>query len=324
MTAPRTMRAVVQDRYGGTEVLRLDDIPVPVPGDGEVLVAMRAAGVDAGVHHLVTGRPYAMRLMGFGLRAPKVRVRGGEGAGVVTAVGRGVTRFAAGDRVHGAFDGAFAEYARTNADQLAHTPERLTFEQAAALPISGVTALQALAGVRAGQRVLVVGAGGGVGTYAVQLAKALGGQVTGVCSTGKTELVRGLGADAVLDYTREPLTGRYDLILDLAGNRPLAQLRALLDPDGALVIVGGETDGLLLGGATRLLRAALLNPFTRQRLTGLLSTMKRDDLHRLTELAATGQVTPAVGRTYPLSRAADAIAYQAEHHAHGKIVLTIP
>src|SRR4051794_3471488 len=245
------MKAIVQDAYGEAEVLRLEDVDVPQPGPGEVLVAVRAAGVDRGAWHVMTGLPYLGRL-GFGLRRPRNRVRGLDVAGTVEAVGADVTRFGKGDEVFGTCRGAYAEYATARADHLALKPAHLTFEQAAALPTSGATALHALR--HPGDRVLVIGAGGGVGSFAVQLAKARGAHVTGVCSTAKVDLVRRLGADEVIDYTRDPLTGQYDLILDIAGNRTLSTLRALLTPHGTLVIVGGENGGNFSGGMNRQFR----------------------------------------------------------------------
>jgi NADPH:quinone reductase-like Zn-dependent oxidoreductase len=239
------MRAIVQDRYGPTEVLELRDIPRPAPGDDEVLIGVHAAGVDRGVWHLMTGRPYLVR-PAFGIRGPRTPVPGMDLAGVVEAVGARVTRFAPGHEVFGVGKGAFAQYATAPAGKLAHKPARLSFEQAGVLGISGLTALQALRDhgrVRAGQRVLVVGASGGVGTYAVQIAKAHGAEVTGVSSTAKVDLVRSLGADHVIDYHRDDFADgarRYDVILDIGGNSTLTRLRRALTPTGTLVIVGGR------------------------------------------------------------------------------------
>ncbi|CCQ47727.1 alcohol dehydrogenase GroES-like domain protein [Pseudarthrobacter siccitolerans] len=261
------MKAIVQDVYGSADVLELRDIARPGPRDGEVLIRVRAAGVDQGVWHLMAGLPYLIRLFGYGLKKPKVPVRGREVAGVVEAVGGGVTRFAPGDEVFGTCEGSFAEYACAEEDKAARKPGGLSFEEAAAAPISGVTALQAVrdAGqVTVGQKVLVLGAGGGVGSFAVQLAKAFGADVTGVCSTGKVELVRSLGADAVIDYTTTDIAGAgklYDVILDTAGNRPLSLLRRLLVPKGTLVIIGGENGGKLTGGFQRSLGAPLASLF---------------------------------------------------------------
>ncbi|MEV1052585.1 NAD(P)-dependent alcohol dehydrogenase [Streptomyces sp. NPDC049887] len=323
------MKAVAQDTYGSAEVLELRDVPEPVAGDGEVLVRVRAAGVDAGVWHLMTGLPYLLRLMGYGLRAPKVPVRGREVAGRVEAVGAGVTRFRPGDEVFGFCEGAFAEYATAREDRFVTRPANLSAEQAAAVPLSAVTALQALRDtgrVRAGQRVLVIGAAGGVGTFAVQLGKAFGARVTGVCSTTKTDLVRALGADEVLDYTREDYADgsrAFDLVVDTAGNAPLARLRRALNPRGTLVLVGGEGGGRWLGGTDRVLRAMLLSPFVRQRLCGLFSAERVEDLESLRELIEAGSVTPVVDRTYRLGELPEAIRYLRESGACGKVVITM-
>lgn len=323
------MKAVAHDTYGSADVLELRDVPEPVAGDGEVLVRVRAAGVDAGVWHLMTGLPYLLRLMGYGLRAPRVPVRGREVAGRVEAVGAGVTRFRPGDEVFGFCEGAFAEYATAREDRFVTRPANLSAEQAAAVPLSAVTALQALrdtARVRAGQRVLVIGAAGGVGTFAVQLGKALGARVTGVCSTTKTDLVRALGADEVLDYTREDYADgsrRFDVVVDTAGNAPLARLRRALTPRGTLVLVGGEGGGRWLGGTDRVLRAMLLSPFVRQRLCGLFSAERVEDLESLKELIEAGSVTPVVDRTYRLGELPEAIRYLRESGARGKVVITV-
>lgn len=321
------MKAIVQDTYGSSDVLELRDIEKPRPGRGEVLIAVRAAAVDAGVWHLMSGRPYLLRLMGFGLRAPKVPVRGREVAGRVEAVGEGVTAFRPGDEVFGICEGSFAEYASARQDKLAHKPAGLPLEEAAALPVSGLTALQALrdAGrVRPGQRVLVIGAAGGVGTFAVQLAKAYGAHVTGVCSTEKTELVRSLGADEVIDYTREEFADgvrRYDLILDTAGNRTLAHLRRALTPRGTLVIVGGEGGGHWLGGTDRVLRAALLNPFVRHGLKGIFAAERQADLEVLKQFVEDGSLAPAIQSTCPLAEAAEAVDRLHRGEARGKILI---
>jgi NADPH:quinone reductase-like Zn-dependent oxidoreductase len=323
------VKAIARDTYGSVDVLELRDVPRPVAGEGEVLVRVHAAGVDAGVWHLLTGLPYLLRLMGYGLRAPAVPVLGREVAGRVEAVGAGVTRFRPGDEVFGFCEGAFAEYAMAAEGRFAARPANLTAEQAAAVPLSAVTALQALrdAGrVRAGQRVLVIGAAGGVGTFAVQLAKVFGAHVTGVCSTTKTDLVRSLGADDVLDYTREDYADgarRFDLVLDTAGNAPLSRLRRALTPRGTLVIVGGEGGGRWLGGTDRVLRALLLSPFVRQRLRGLFSAERGEDLEALKELMEAGGVTPVVDRTYPLGELPEAIRYLRESRARGKVVITV-
>ncbi|MGW4422455.1 NAD(P)-dependent alcohol dehydrogenase [Streptosporangium sp. NPDC004631] len=323
------MKAIVQDTYGSADVLELRDIDPPTAGDDDVLIRVHAAGVDAGVVHLMTGLPYLLRLFGYGLRAPRVRVRGTEVAGRVEAVGRGVTRFQPGDEVFGICEGAFAEYARGRQDRFAPKPARLTFEQAATVPVSALTALQSLrdrGAVRPGQKVLVIGAGGGVGTFAVQLAKEFGAEVTGVCGTDKTDLVRSIGADHVIDYTREDFADRpprYDLILDIAGNSSLSRLRRALTPRGTLVIVGGEGGGRWLGGVDRQLRAMLLAPFVGHRLLMLLFNQSEEDLRLLAELIEAGKVTPVIGRTYSLSEVPDAVRYVAEGHTRGKVVITL-
>jgi NADPH:quinone reductase-like Zn-dependent oxidoreductase len=322
------MKAIVQDEYGSTEALEFRDVDQPVPGDKEVLVRVRAASVDPGVWHLMTGQPYMIRL-GYGLRAPKVRVRGRDVAGVVEAVGRNVTRFRPGDEVFGTGEGTFAEYVSARERRLAPKPSNLTFEQAAAVPISGMTALQALRDqgrVRPGQRVLVIGASGGVGTFAVQLAKALGADVTGVSSTAKMELVRTIGADDVIDYTRQDFAEsgrRYDAIVDTGGNRSLPHLRRALTPRGTLVLVGGEGGGRWTGGFGRQLRAPLLSAFVGHRLRGLISKEKAEDLVALKDLIEAGKLTPVIDRTYSLDEAPAAIRYWEEGHARGKVVITV-
>ena len=323
-----TMKAIVQDVYGPADVLRLDDVDVPEVGPEDVLVRVRAAGVDAGVWHLMEGRPYLMRMMGFGLKGPRARTRGQDVAGVVAAVGAEVTGLRPGDEAFGTADGSFAEYATTRSGRLTAKPSVLDFEQAAAVPTSGVTALQALrrAEVGAGTRVLVIGAGGGVGTFAVQLATALGAEVTGCCGTSKVDLVRSIGADHVIDHTQEEITAggqRYDAILDLAGNRPLPVLREALTPRGRLVIVGGEDGGQWLGGMQRVLGAALLSPFVGQSLAGHFATINAADLRHLAELAESGKVVPVMDRTYALHEAADAIRYVHTGRARGKVCLSV-
>jgi NADPH:quinone reductase-like Zn-dependent oxidoreductase len=325
------MQAIVQRRYG-TEpdnVFRLERIARPTAGPGEVLVRVRAAGVDRGTWHLMTGLPYLARIVGFGLRAPKIPVPGWAVAGTVEAVGADVTGLAPGDQVFGTCRGSFAEYTVTRASRLAPKPASLTFEQAAALPISATTALQAvrdMAKLQPGQHVLVIGASGGVGTFAVQIAKAFGAEVTGACSTAKMDLVRAVGADHVIDYTREdPAAGRhrYDVVIDIGGNRRLAHLRRVLARRGTLVLTGGEDGGPWLGGTGRNVRAQLLSPFVSQRLTAFISRERRADLITVGDLASSGAVTPAIDRAYPLSEAAAAVRHLAEGRAHGKVVLSI-
>ena len=324
-----TMRAIVQDEYGeAQDVLRLERVARPDIAADEVLVRVHAAGVDRGVWHIMAGLPYPIRLMGYGFRVPKDRARGREVAGVVESVGKDVTTMAPGDEVYGIGEGSFAEFCHARADKLAPKPKNLTFEQAAAAPISALTALQAVrdAGqVRSGMSVLIIGASGGVGTFAVQIAKALGATVTGVCSTGKVDLVQSLGADRVIDYTRDDITsaGRHDVILDTGGHRSLSHLRQALSPDGTLVIVGSETGGRWLGGFDRSMRAPLLSIFVGQRLRALANSENAADLVALTELIEAGKVTPAIERTYPLAEAPAAIRHMVEGHARGKLVVTI-
>jgi NADPH:quinone reductase-like Zn-dependent oxidoreductase len=321
------MRAIVQARYGSADVWRLEEIGRPAAADGEVLLRVHAAGLDRGTWHLMTGQPYAIRLAA-GLRAPRNPVPGLDVAGTVVAAGADATGFAVGDEVLGIGQGSFAEYACARQDKLVRKPASLTFGQAAAVAVSGLTALQGLrdAGrLRPGQHVLIIGASGGVGTFAVQIAKALGAQVTGVCSTAKTGLVRSIGADHVLDYSRDDFAAgpqRYDLILDIGGNAALARLRHALTPAGTLVIVGGE-DGGRWTGMSRQVRALARSPFTRQRLTTLISRQRRTDLETLAQLIEAGQLTPVIGKTYPLRQAADAMRDLLAGHARGKLVLTV-
>ena len=322
-----TMKAILQDAYGTSDVWRVGEIAVPEVTDNEVLVKVEAAGLDRGTWHLMTGLPYLGRLA-FGLRRPKNPVPGRDLAGTVVAVGSAVTRFAVGDAVFGVGSGSFAEYAVALEDKLARAPANLTATQAAAVPISGMTAIRALrdAGhLEPGQRVLIVGASGGVGSYAVQLAKAFGSHVTGVCSTAKIDLVRSLGADRVIDYTHDDFadgTERYDLILDIGGSSSLSRLRRALSPRGTLVIVGGEGGGNLTGMG-RQLRALALSPFLRQRLTLLVPKEHYADLERLTAYIEAGTVTPSIDRTYPLDQAADAMQQLIAGQVRGKITITI-
>ncbi|MGW0482432.1 NAD(P)-dependent alcohol dehydrogenase [Nonomuraea sp. NPDC003214] len=316
------MKAIVQDEYGPPRTLSLGEVPTPEPGAREVLIRVHAAGVDYGVWHLMTGLPLVGRLA-FGLRRPRNRVPGMDVAGVVESVGAGVSGLRPGDEVYGAATGAYAEFAVARPGKLARKPANLSFTEAAAVPVSGVTALRAVGRVTAGEKVLVIGAGGGVGSFATQLAVAGGADVTGVCSTAKAGLVRSLGAGAVIDYTREPLTGTYDLIIDIAGNRPLRELRGLLAERGRLALVGGEGGGRWFGGLGRLQAARLINPFTRQRLDPLLSLTRTADLDTLRDLIEAGAVRPAVGRTYALAEAATAVGDLAAGDAPGKLVITV-
>jgi NADPH:quinone reductase-like Zn-dependent oxidoreductase len=324
-----TMKAIVRDSYGSADILELRDIDKPEIAHDEVLVRVHAAGVDRGVWHVMTGLPYPIRLAGYGLRAPKIPVLGADVAGVVEAVGNGVTRFQPGDEVFGIGKGTFAEYAVAAENKLAPKPATLSFEQAAVVAISGLTALQGLrdrAKVEQGQKVLIIGASGGVGTYAVQLAKTFGAEVTAVCSTAKVEMVRCIGAHHVIDYTREDFAAgrqRYDAILDIGGNASLARLRRALAPKGTLVIAGGETDGRWLGGSDRQVRALLLSRFIDQKLTTFVSSENHEDLIVLKELIEAGKVTPVMDRTYPLAEAPQAIRYLEQGHALGKVVITV-
>jgi NADPH:quinone reductase-like Zn-dependent oxidoreductase len=321
------MRAIVQKEYGTADVLRVAEIDRPVIGANEVLVRVRAAGLDRGTWHLMAGVPYAARLA-VGLRAPKNPVPGLDVAGVVVAVGSKVTRFQAGDEVFGIGRGSFAEFAAAREDKLARKPSNLTFEQAAAVPVSGMTALRGLCDVgriEAGQKGLIVGASGGVGSYAVQIAKALGAEVTGVCSTSKLDLVRSIGADHVIDYSQDDFASgaeRYDLILDIGGNSTLSRLRRALTPKGTLVIVGGEDRGRWIG-MDRQLRALALSPFVGQRLTTFGPKEHYTVLERLTELIEDGQVVPVVEQTYPLSEMPDAMRDLRAGRARGKLVIAV-
>ena len=284
------MQAIIHDEYGTVpeDILRLAEVDKPTIGDGEILVRVHAASLDRGTWHIMTGLPYPIRLAGFGLRKPKYLNPGRSLAGTVEAVGAGVTGFSLGDDVYGIGDGSFAQYARARANKLAPKPVNLSFEQAAAVPISALTALQAVRDhgrVHAGERVLVLGASGGVGTFAVQIAKAFGAEVTGVCSTNKVEMVRSIGADHVIDYTREDIASdgqHYDVAIDIGGNRSLTRLRRALTPRGTLVIVGGETGGRWLGGSDRGIRAIVLSRFVGQRLTAFVNS----------EMQATSPLSP--------------------------------
>jgi NADPH:quinone reductase-like Zn-dependent oxidoreductase len=324
-----SMQAIVQSRYGTVpdDVLRLEQITRPRIAANEVLVQVRAAGVDRGTWHVMAGQPYLMRILGFGFRGPKNPVPGLDVAGTVVAAGREVTRFAVGDEVFGIARGSFAQYAAAREDKLVRKPARLSFEQAAVVAVSGLAALQGLrdAGhIQAGQQVLVIGASGGVGTYAVQLAKVFGATVTGVCRTAKTGLVRSVGADHVIDYTRADFADgrrRYDLILDIGGNTRLSRLRRALTPRGTLVIAGGE--GARWTGVGRQLRALALSPLTRQRLTMYVSRHRQADLETLRQLTESGQVTPVVGGAYPLAAAPRAIGHLHAGQAQGKIAITV-
>jgi NADPH:quinone reductase-like Zn-dependent oxidoreductase len=323
------MKAIVRDEYGSPDVLELRDIDIPEIADEEVLVRLHAAGVGWDVWHVMAGLPYLLRLAGFGLRAPKNPVIGSDVAGVVETIGDKVSRFRPGDEVFGIGKGSYAEYVCAREDKLAPKPANLTFEQAAAVPIMGSTALQAVRDhgkVERGQDVLIIGASGGVGTYAVQIAKTFGAHVTGVCSTTKVEMVRSIGADHVIDYTREDFAEgqqRYDVILDIGGNSSLSRLRSALAPRGTLVICGGEGGGRWLGGTDRQLRALALSPFVGQKLGTFINKENHEDMLVLKELIESGKVTPVIDRTYPLSEVPEAIRYLEGGHAKGKVVINI-
>jgi NADPH:quinone reductase-like Zn-dependent oxidoreductase len=323
------MKAIVRDTYGSADVLELRDIDIPEFADDEALVRVHAAGVGRDVWHVMTGLPYPIRLAGYGLRAPKNPVIGSDVAGIVETVGKDVSTFQPGDEVFGIGKGSYAEYVCAREDKLEPKPENLTFEQAAVVTIMGSTALQALRDhgkMRPGQEVLIIGASGGVGTYAVQIAKAFGAHVTGVCSTTKVAMVRSIGADHVIDYKREDFAEgdqRYELILDIGGNSSLSRLRRALASRGTLVIVGGEGGGRWLGGTDRQIRALMLSPFVSQKLGTFVNKENHEDLMVLGELIESGKVTPIIDRTYPLSEVPQAIRYLEEGHARGKVVISV-
>jgi NADPH:quinone reductase-like Zn-dependent oxidoreductase len=325
------MKAIRYYRYGSPEVLRLEDAGLPAVGDQDVLIRVRAASVNPLDWHFMRGTPYILRAAA-GLRRPRDHGLGADLAGSVEAVGAAVTTFALGDEVFGYLTGlgALAEYVSVpHNGALLAKPANQTFEQAASVPVAALTALQALRDhghVRPGQRVLVNGASGGVGTYAVQIARALGAEVTGVCGTRNVDLVASLGASEVMDYTKQDFTRtgqRYDLLIDIAGNRSFTACRRVLTPRGILVGIGAPDKGRLLGPMTRAVKALLLSPLVPQKVTFFLSTPSRDDLAVVSDLLSSGKVTPVIDRTYPLSRAAEAIAYLEQGHASGKVVVTV-
>ena len=324
------MKAIVQERFGPPGVLRLADIEVPEVGAGDVLVRVHAAALNPADWHILRGDPRVARLMGeVGLRRPKARVAGVDAAGVVEAVGANVRGLRNGDEVLGFCRGAFAEYALAAADMVVAKPASLTFEQAAAIPIAATTALRGIrdvGGVKAGRQVLVNGASGGVGTYAVQIAAALGAEVTGVCSTHNVELVRSIGAAHVVDYTREDFADgrtKYDVILDNVSSLPLTRLRGALTPKGTLVLNGGGSPGHVFGPVAGILRAVVANAFVSQRLRPLPSRQNREELLAVTGLIETGKLTPVVDRTYPLADTAEGLLHVEQGHARGKVVITV-
>lgn len=327
------MKAIVQDKYGPPGILRLREVDPPVPAAGEVLVRVRAAAVNARDWHVMRGDPYVARLV-FGFGGPKPRIRGTDIAGRVAALGPGVTQYQVGDEVYGDVEGAFAEYVRAPLGSVARKPANLTFEQAAAVPLAASTALVGLrdaGGLKPGQSVLINGASGGVGTFAIQIGRALGARVTAVCSTRNIDLVRSLGADHVIDYTRDDFTRggqRYDIVFDLVANRSLAACRRVLAPTGTLLLSGGGVSGVrpkLLGPIGLILKGTVLSRFVRQRLLPLNATAPTTDtLAALRELIESGQVTPVVDRTYPLPEVPEAIRYMEVEHTRAKVVITIP
>ena len=330
MGQQETMKAIVAHEYGPPEnVLELGEVARPVIDDDQVLVQVKAISVHPGDWHLIEGTPYLVRIMGFGLRRPKNEVPGTEIAGQVEAIGKNVTRFQTGDEVYGEVSKAYAEYVAAPEDLLALKPANLTLEQAAAVPVSAFTALQGVRDkgeVKPGQKVLVIGASGGVGTYAVQIAKSYGAEVTGVCSTRNVEMVRSIGADHVIDYTKEDILEsgqRYDVILDIAGSRPLSILRRALTPKGTLVIIGGEGGGNWFGAVSRTLKALLLSPFVGQRLRAYVASANKEDLETLTGLIESGEVTPVIDRTMEFAQIPEALSYLQEGHAQGKVVISV-
>jgi len=326
---PGYMKAIVQDTYGGTDVLKLRDIGKPIVGDDDILVKVHAAGVDAGVWHVMAGLPYMIRIAGFGLRAPKQPIRGVDLSGQVEAVGKNISQFKPGDDVYGTANGTYAEYAVTTGEKLSLKPTNLSYEQAAAVPTSALTALQAVrnqANVKPGQKVLVVGASGGVGSFAVQIAKAMGAKVTGVASTPKLDMLHTIGVDHVIDYRREDFTRqseRYDIIVDTGGLRSVASMREVLTVNGTLVIVGGEGGGKWTGGAGRGLLAIALSPFVKHNLRNFIANSNKEDLLTLKTLIEAGEITPVVDQTFSLVETPKAIRYLKDGKVKGKIVISV-
>ena len=323
------MHAIVQERYGPPDILRYESLPRPSIKASEVLLEVRAAGVDRGTEHLMTGLPYVLRVAGYGVLTPNNRVLGADVAGRVVEVGANVSRLALGDEVFGIANGSFAEYAAACEEKLAIKPSSISFEQAAVATISGITALEALTDVghvEAGHKVLVIGASGGVGTFAVQLAKAFGAEVTGVASTGKQEMVRSIGADHVIDYRRTDFADgkiSYDLILDCGGRRSISRLRRVLSSTGTLVIVGGENGNRLTGGVGRQLRAMALSPFVGQRLTSFINSESLSLIERLAEHLSSGKVTPVIGQRFSLDKVPEAMRQMAAGRFVGKTAIIV-
>lgn len=333
LSVRRTMQAVIRDHYGSTDGLQLRQVDLPTVTGNQVLIRVRAAGLDRGAWHIMTGRPYLMRLAGFGLRRPKNLTLGSDVAGMVEAVGPQVMEFQPGDSVFGTCfgtgNGSFAEYAVARADRLAQMPVNASFEQAAVVPVSALTALQALRDhgrVQLGQRVLIIGASGGVGSFAVQIAKAFGAEVTGVCSTSKVDFVRSLGADEVIDYSATDLADmgeRYDLVIDIGGNRPLAQLRQRLRSNGTLVLVGGEAGNPWTGGIGRQLSAPLISRFVSQRLVAFITRENSSDLKILAEMIETGTLTPMIDQVCRLTGVAGAMRDLEAGLVRGKVAVAV-
>ena len=323
------MKAVVQDAYGSADVLEFADIDKPVVGDNDVLMRVQAASLHIGDWHVMTGLPYLLRVIGFGLRAPHIRVRGVDVAGTVESVGRSVSEFRPGDAVFGTCEGAFAEYACAPEENLALKPANVSFQQAAAVPTSAFAALQALRNrgeIQRDNRVLIVGATGGVGVFAVQIAKAFGAHVTGVCSTAKMDLARSLGADDVIDYTSGDFTRtaqRYDIVLDTGGNRALGDLRRLLGPGGTLVLIGGEGGNRVLGSTSKWIQALVIAPFVGQRLRPLSTAPNKKDLLLVRGLIESGKIVPVIDRAFALKDVPDAFRYLKKRSGRGKIVITV-
>ena len=323
------MKAIVQERFGPPDTLQLEDIDVPQPGPDDMLVRVQAAALNPYDWHMLRGDPRIARLMGTGLTRPKFRVAGAEGAGRVETVGANIQGLRPGDEVLGFFRGSFAEYALAGADKVVPKPASLTFEEAAAVPMAATTALRAIRDVgevRSGQRVLVNGASGGVGTFAVQIAAALGAEVTGVSSAGNAEMLRSIGSAHVVDYAAQDFTDgpeRYDVILDNIGNRPLSRLRHALTPTGILVLNGGGSPGKVIGAVGSLLKAVVVNPFVRERIRLVPTRMKQEDLLAVTALIEAGKLRPVLDRTYPLAETAEGLQRVEAGHVPGKVVIVL-
>jgi NADPH:quinone reductase-like Zn-dependent oxidoreductase len=323
------MKAIVYRCYGGPEVLKLESVAKPIPADDRVLVKVQAASVNPLDWHYMQGKPYVMR-PGSGIGAPTSISMGADFAGTVEAVGKNVKRFKPGDEVFGDRDGAFAQYLSVSENgAVALKPSNMSMQQAAAVPIAGITALQALRDkgkIQPGQKILINGASGGVGTFAVQIAKSYGAEVTGVCSGRNVEMVRSIGADHVIDYTKEDFTAgseRYDLIIDNVGNRSLAEYRRVLNRNGRLVIVGGPSDNSWIGPLAGLLKAAMTSPFVSQKMIFMLAQANKDDLDVLRDMMQTGKLTPVIDKNYKLSETAQAISYLEQGHARGKVIIDL-